>query len=218
MGYDYSNTYEQGLVVIDKIRDRKVYLQQFFGNEYSYDKVIERILEWENSNETKQKNGKVYKMSIEEYRKMLEVKRYNEIKKLPLLYLLFCLILRVDPLPAKIDFGRTRVPITKEMKIEIKYMDELSRQAVLLNENKIGSIEDLKAFRGRLEDEVRTLKGTRENLQRKKKKSVNQEDINKFDEELKKLAPRIKKLNADIRTATRLKCVQNCGNRNMIRQ
>ena len=204
MGYDYSNTYEQGLVVIDKIRDRKVYLQQFFGNEYSYDKVIERILEWENSNETKQKNGKVYKMSIEEYRKMLEVKRYNEIKKLPLLYLLFCLILRVDPLPAKIDFGRTRVPITKEMKIEIKYMDELSRQAVLLNENKIGSIEDLKAFRGRLEDEVRTLKGTRENLQRKKKKSVNQEDINKFDEELKKLAPRIKKLNADIQNCYKI--------------
>lgn len=204
MGYDYSNTYEQGLVVIDKVRDRKVYLQQFFGNEYSYDKVIERILEWENNNETKQKNGKVYKMSIEEYQKMLEIKRYNEIKKLPLLYLLFCLVLRVDPLPAKIDFGQARVPITKEMKIEIKYMDELSRQEVLLNENKIGSIDDLKAFRGKLEDEVRTLKGTRESLQRKKKKSVNQEDINKFDEELKELAPKIKQLNADIQNCYKI--------------
>jgi len=67
-------------------------------------------------------------MSIEEYKKMLEIKRKNEIKKLPLLYVLFCLLLKIDPLPAKMDFGKARVKITKEMRIEIKYMSELSRQ------------------------------------------------------------------------------------------
>ena len=30
LGYSYSNTYEQGLVIIDNTRDRKVYLQEFF--------------------------------------------------------------------------------------------------------------------------------------------------------------------------------------------
>ena len=135
---------------------------------------------------------------------MLEIKRKNEIKKLPLLYILFCLLLKIDPLPAKMDFGKARVPVTKEMRIELKYMNELSRQAVLLTENKIGSLDDLNAFRTKLEDEVRTLKGSRESLQRKKRKAMNQENIIKFDEELKILAPKIKQLNTDIQNCYRI--------------
>ena len=165
LGYDYSNDYEQGLVIIDNTRDRKVYLQKFFGDNYSHDKVIDRILDYENKNIAQY--GKKYKMSKEEFIKMLETKRKNEIKKLPLLYVLFCLLLKIDPLPAKMDFGKARVKLTKEMRIEVKYMNELSRQAVLLSENKIGSLDDLNTFRIKLEDEVRTLKGT-ENRQNKK--------------------------------------------------
>ena len=202
LGYSYSNTYEQGLVIIDNTRDRKVYLQKFFGDNYSHDKVIDRILDYENKNIAQY--GKKYKMSKEEYIKMLEIKRKNEIKKLPLLYVLFCLLLKIDPLPAKMDFGKARVPITKEMRIEIKYMNELSRQAVLLSENKIGSLDDLNPFRTKLEDELRTLKGTRENLQRKKRKSTNQEDIAKYDEELRTLAPKIKQLNTDIQNCYKI--------------
>ena len=202
LGYDYSNDYEQGLVIIDNTRDRKVYLQKFFGDNYSHDKVINRILDYENKNTAQY--GKKYKMSIEEYKKMLEIKRKIEIKKLPLLYILFCLLLKIDPLPAKMDFKNARVPITKEMRIELKYMNELSRQAVLLTENKIDSLDDLNTFRTKLEDEVRTLKGARENLQRKKRKSTNQEDITKFDEELKILAPKIKQLNTDIQNCYKI--------------
>ena len=143
-------------------------------------------------------------MSIEEYKKMLEIKRKNEIKKLPLLYVLFCLLLKIDPLPAKMDFGKARVKLTKEMRIEVKYMNELSRQAVLLIDNKIDSLDDLNSFRIKLEDEVRTLKGTRESLQRKKKKTTNQEDITKFDKELKTLAPKIKQLNTDIQNCYKI--------------
>jgi hypothetical protein len=202
LGYSYSNDYEQGLVVIDNTRDRKVYLQKFFGDKYSYNTVIDRILDYENRNTIKY--GKKYRMSIEEYKKMLEIKRKIEIKKLPLLYILFCLLLKIDPLPAKMDFKNARVPITKEMRIELKYMNELSRQAVLLTENKIDSLDDLNTFRTKLEDEVRTLKGARENLQRKKRKSTNQEDITKFDEELKILAPKIKQLNTDIQNCYKI--------------
>lgn len=85
-----------------------------------------------------------------------------------MLYILFCLLLKVDPLPAKMDFKNARVPIAKEMRIELKYMNEISRQAILLKENKIGSLDDLNTFRTKLEDEGRTLKGIRESLQRKK--------------------------------------------------
>ena len=114
------------------------------------------------------------------------------------------LVLKIDLLPAKIDFGKARVPITKEMRIEIKYMNELSRQAVLLNQNKIGSLDDLNAFRTKLEDEVRTLKGSRESLQRKKRKSSEQGDIDKFDKELNVLSPKIKQLNADIQNCYKI--------------
>ena len=202
LGYSYSNTYEQGLVIIDNTRDRKVYLQKFFGDNYSHDKVIDRILDYENKNTAQY--GKKYKMSKEEYIKMLEIKRKNEIKKLPLLYILFCLLLKIDPLPAKMDFENARVPVTKAMRIELKYMNELSRQAVLLTENKIGSLDDLNAFRTKLEDKARTLKGTRESLQRKKRKSTNQEVITKFDKELKTLAPKIKQLNTDIQNCYKI--------------
>ena len=88
------------------------------------------------------------------------------------------------------------------MKSSIK--EKLSRQAVLLSENKIGSLDDLNTFRIKLEDEVRTLKGTRENLQRKKRKSTKQEDIAKFDTELKLLAPKIKQLNTDIQNCYKI--------------
>ena len=202
LGYSYSNDYEQGLVVIDNTRDRKVYLQKFFGDIYSHDKVIDRILDYENRNTIK--DGKKYKMRIEDYKKMIEIKRKNKIKKLPLLYVLFCLLLKIDPLPAKMDLKNARVPLTKEMRIVLKYMNEISRQAIILNENKIGSLEDLNAFRTKLEDEVRTLKGTRESLQRKKKKAMNQEDITKFDEELKILAPKIKQLNTNIQNCYKI--------------
>ena len=202
LGYSYSNTYEQGLVIIDNTRDRKVYLQKFFGDNYSHDKVIDRILDYDNRNTIKY--GKKYKISIEEYKKILEIKRENKIRKLTLLYILFCLLLRIDPLPAKMDFKNARISITKEMRIEIKYMDEISRQAVLLSENKIGSLDDLNAFRTKLEDEVRILKGTREKLQRKKRKSTKQEDKVKFNEELKIIAPKIKQLNADIQNCYKI--------------
>lgn len=202
LGYDYSNDYEQGLVIIDNTRNRKVYLQKFFGDNYSHDKVIDRILDYENKNIAQY--VKKYKMSKEEYIKMLEIKRKNEIRKLPLPYILFCLLLKIDTLPAKIDFKNARVPLTKEMRIELKYMNELSKQAVLLNKNKIGSLNDLNAFRTKLEDEVRTLKRTRESLQRKKRRSTNQEDIAKFDIELKLIAPKIKQLNVDIQNCYKI--------------
>lgn len=204
LGYKTIIDYEQGLVVEDLSNERKVYFQTFFGDNYSYNRTIDRILEWQKQDDTRIQYGKKYKMSASEYNKMLEIKRQNEIKKLPLLYLLFCLLLKIDPLPAKMDFKNVRVPLTKKMRIELKYMNELSRQAVLLNENKIGSLDDLNSFRTKLEDEVRILKGTRESLQRKKRKSKNQDDIDKYDIELKQLAPRIKSLNADIQNCYKI--------------
>lgn len=198
LGYKCENEFYQGLVVTDIAKDRKIYLQKFFGDEYSYERVIDRIITFQNRDEDKISNGKKYVMNREIYERMIKQKQEKEVGILPLLYVLFCLLLKIDPYPARIDFGNVRVSLTKEMKIELKYMNQLSRQAVLLSKNKIGSLDDLNDYRGKLEDEVKKLKGTREKLQRKIKRTVKQEDIADFDKQLKELAPKIKSLNEDI--------------------
>ena len=198
LGYESIITDDNGLIVYDDIRGRVVLLNKYFGDKYSYQEVKNRILYDRPAEPNYNATGKRYIANRETYERMLEIRRTRELKKLPLLYLLFCLLLKIDPLPARMDFGNVRVPLTKEMKIELKYMNQLSRQAVLLSKNKISSLDDLNGYRGKLEDEVRALKGTRENLQRKKRKSVKQEDIDEFDKQLKELAPKIKSLNEDI--------------------
>lgn len=144
------------------------------GDKYSYQEVKKRILYDRPAKPNYNLNGKRYISNKETYKKMLEIRRTRELKKLPLLYLLFCLLLKTDPLPARMDFGNIRVPLTKEMKIELKYMNQLPRQAVLLSKNKISSLDDLNDYRGKLED------------------------IDNFDKRLKELAPKIKSLNEDI--------------------
>ena len=186
------------MIFYDDIRGRVVLLNKYFGDKYSYQEVKNRILYDRSAEPNYEANGKRYIANRETYEKMLEIRRARELKRLSLLYLLFCLLLKIDPLPARTDFGNVRVPLTKEMKIELKYMNQLSRQAVLLSKNKISSLDDLNDYRGKLEDEVRTLKGTRENLLRKKRRFVKQEDIDDFDKQLKELAPKIKRLNEDI--------------------
>ena len=198
LGYESIITDENGLIVYDDTRGRAILLNKYFGDKYSYQEVKNRILYDRPAEPNYNANVKRYIANRETYERMLEIRRTRELKKLPLLYLLFCLLLKIDPLPARMDFGNVRVPLTKEMKIELKYMNQLSRQAVLLSKNKISSLNDLNDYRGKLEDEVRILKGTRENLQRKKKKSVEQEDVDDFNKQLKELAPKIKSLNEDI--------------------
>lgn len=198
LGYESIITDDDGLIVYDDIRGRVILLNKYFGDRYSCQEVKNRILYDRPAQPNYETNGKRYIANRETYEKMHEMRRTRELKKLPLLYLLLCLLLKIDPLPARMDFGNVRVPLTKEMKIEIKYMNQLSRQAVLLSKNKISSLDDLNVYRGKLEDEVRILRGTRENLQRKKRKSVKQEDIDDFDKQLKELEPKIKSLNEDI--------------------
>ena len=52
-------------------------------------------------------------MSIEEYNKFKQKQQQHELRKLPALYILICLLLKIDPLPEKIEFNNYRVPITK---------------------------------------------------------------------------------------------------------
>ena len=137
-------------------------------------------------------------MSIEEYNKFKQKQREHQLRELPALYILICILLRIDPLPEKIEIGNYRVPITKEMKISLKHLESLSKQTILLSENKINNLEELKSYRFNLEEKVRNLKGKRENLWRKRKRETNPEIKGKITHEIANLKALINKTNKDI--------------------
>ena len=195
-GYYVSENEDTGLIIERDESFQVVRPQELFGDNYTKEKIRYRI-------ENKIYNQvyipkKKYKMNIEEYNKFKQKQREHQLRELPALYILICLLLRIDPLPEKIEFNNYRVPITKEMKISIKHLNSLSQQTILLSENKINNLEELKSYRYNLEEKVRILKGKRENLWRKRSKETNPEIKEKITHEIGNLKALIKKTNKDI--------------------
>lgn len=195
-GYYISENEDTGLIIEMDENFQIVRPQELFGDNYTKDKIRYRI-------ENKTYNQvyipkKRYKMSIEEYNRFKQKQREHQLRELPALYILICLLLRIDPLPEKIEFNNYRVPITKEMKISLKYLESLSQQTILLAENKINNLEELKSYRYNLEENLRILKGKRENLWRKRSKETNPETKEKITHEIDNLRDLIKKTNKDI--------------------
>lgn len=195
-GYYVSENEDTGLIIERDESFQVVRPQELFGENYTKEKIRYRI-------ENKIYNQvyipkKKYKMSIEEYNKFKQKQREHQLRELPALYILICLLLRIDPLPEKIEFKDYKVPITKEMKISLKHLESLSQQTILLAENKINNLEELKSYRYNLEEKVRILKGKRESLWRKRKKETNPEIKEKITHEISDLKVLIKKANKDI--------------------
>ncbi len=195
-GYCISYNEKTGLLFSRDNSYKIVRPQELFGDNYTKEKILDRI---ENKNHNKiYIPKKKYKMTIEEYNKFKQKQREYQLGKLPLFYILICLLLKVDPLPQRIELNNYKVSITKEMKIAIKYLDSLSEQTILLTENKINNLNDLKSYRYNQEEKLRILKGKRESLWRKRSKATNPEIKEKITHEIDDLKALIKKVNKDI--------------------
>ena len=97
-GYYISYNEETGLLVSRNNSYKIVRLQELFGDNYTKEKILDRI---ENKNHNKiYIPQKKYKMTIEEYNKFKQKQREYELGKLPLLYILICLLLKIDLKPA----------------------------------------------------------------------------------------------------------------------
>ena len=195
-GYYVSENEDTGIIIERDNSYQVVRPQELFGDNYTKEKIRYRI-----ENKTYSQvyiPKKKYKMSIEEYNKFKQKPREHQLRELPALYILICILLRIDPLPEKIEIGNYRVPITKEMKISLKHLESLSKQTILLSENKINNLEELKSYRFNLEEKVRNLKGKRENLWRKRKRETNPEIKGKITHEIANLKALINKTNKDI--------------------
>ncbi len=195
-GYYISENEDTGLIIERDNSYQVVRPQELFGDNYSKEKIRYRI-------ENKIYNRayipkKKYKMSIEEYNRFKQKQRKYQLRELPALYILICLLLKIDPLPEKIEIKDYKISITKEMKISLKHLESLSQQTILLSENKINNLEELKSYRYNLEENLRILKGKRENLWRKRKNEANPEIKEKITHEITDLTALIKKVNRDI--------------------
>lgn len=196
-GYFISYNEETGFLISRNNSYKIIRPQELFGDNYTKEKILDRI---ENKNHNKiYIPKKKYKMTIKEYNKFKLKQREYQLGKLPLLYILICLLLKIDPLPQRTEINNHKVPITKEMKISVKHLDSLSQQTILLSENKINNLEELKSFRYNLEEKVRILKGKRENLWRKRSKETNPEIKEKITHEIGNLKALIKKTNKEYR-------------------
>ncbi|MGN1384265.1 MAG: relaxase/mobilization nuclease domain-containing protein [Clostridia bacterium] len=195
-GYYVSENEDTGLIIERNNSYQAVRPQELFGDNYSKEKIKYRI---ENKIYARAFiPKKKYKMSIEEYNKFKQKQRQHQLRELPALYILICLLLKIDPLPDKIKIKDYKVPITKEMKISLKHLESLNQQTILLAENKINNLEELKSYRYNLEEKLRILKGKRENLWRKRKKETNPEIKEKITHEIGNLKALINKANKDI--------------------
>lgn len=195
-GYCISYNEETGLLVSRSNSYKIVRPQELLGDNYTKEKILDRI---ENKNHNKiYISKKKYKMTIGEYNKFKQKQREYQLGKLPILYILICLLLKIDPLPQIIELTNHKVTITKEMKIAIKHLNSLSEQTILLTENKINNLNDLKSFRYIQEENLRILKGKRESLWRKRSKETNPEIKDKITHEIDDLKVLIKKVNKDI--------------------
>lgn len=195
-GYYVSENEDTGLIIERNNSYQVVRPQELFGDNYSKEKIKYRI---ENKIYARAFiPKKKYKMSIEEYNKFKQKQRQHQLRELPALYILICLLLKIDPLPDKIKIKDYKVPITKEMKISLKHLESLNQQTILLAENKINNLEELKSYRYNLEEKLRILKVKRENLWRKRKKETNPEIKEKITHEIGNLKALINKANKDI--------------------
>ena len=195
-GYYVSENEDTGLIIERNNSYQVVRPQELFGDNYSKEKIKYRI---ENKIYARAFiPKKKYKMSIEEYNKFKQKQRQHQLRELPALYILICLLLKIDPLPDKIKIKDYKVPITKEMKISLKHLESLNQQTILLTENKINNLNELKSYRYNREEKLRILKGKRENLWRKRKKETNPEIKEKITHEIGNLKALINKANKDI--------------------
>lgn len=167
--------------VITIYRDNcdKVRIEKVFGNEYSKDRINERLYL------SRQIVFKPmpHKSIFEEYSK------FNKPHKgIYGLYLYYCYLLGVFPKKHPKQY------LPYSIRQEIKQLDEFSEQVRFMVTNKIETIEDLETFSKNNYEEYRNLMGKRENLWKKYHRAKTEENKSEILAEINDIQPKIKEL------------------------
>ena len=170
---------------------RYVRVERTFGEEYSKESILFRI---KHTVSFKVPFPEVHTLTGKYRRKnKTSIRHKQKIKGLRALYLYYCYLLKVFP--------KQKYPpkYSKDMKEEIKKIDDYSNSARFLAKYNITTLTEVKEYKTSAINKVVELKGLRENLWRKHKRIKTNEEGQFICSEIQKLATKINELNTNIK-------------------
>lgn len=169
---DYELIYRAEKLSIKKAPYKKnIRIERAFGNEYSIEKIKERIKSEEAVKVPfpEMKNKKVYRGKV-------KIKNRKKVVGLRALYLYYCYLLKIYPKTVK----RRKTPIS--IKADVQKMDRISSEAKLLSSNDIKTTTELFLYIETLKKEIKELEERRDKLYYQNTKIKKEERQENYDE------------------------------------
>ena len=164
---------------------RNIRIERYFGEDYSIENIKKQI---QGTYLPTKKNYYKRSKKIDNYFSSLLKPKYNSFYGM---YIRYCNILNIYP-----EYMQKN-SISASMKEDIKKLDEISNQMILLANNQIETEEQFFSFYNELKNEWITVKGEREELWRLYREDKNI-DKNELKEKIDKLSNKIVRINDDI--------------------
>lgn len=184
MNYVVENRYGK-LSVRKEPYKRNIRIARAFGDEYTIENIEKRIYETEQTRVPfpEARYGRKKYKNI----KRQNFKNRKKAKGIKALYFYYCFLLRIFPRNKKKIYS-------KELKEDIKKMDEISKEVRFICGNKIETIQDLMEYKKSFILERKKLKSERENLWKKSRKVKKENEKNEILTKIKLLQKEIKEL------------------------
>jgi len=164
---------------------RNIRIERYFGEDYSIENIKKQI---QGTYLPTKKNYYKRSKKIDNYFSSLLKPKYNSFYGM---YIRYCNILNIYP-----EYMQKN-SISASMKEDIKKLDEISNQMILLANNQIETEEQFFSFYNELKNELIAVKGEREELWRLYREDKNI-DKNEIKEKIDKLSNKIVQINDDI--------------------
>ncbi len=164
---------------------RNIRIERYFGEDYSIENIKKQI---QGTYLPTKKNYYKRSKKIDNYFSSLLKPKYNSFYGM---YIRYCNILNIYP-----EYMQKN-SISASMKEDIKKLDEISNQMILLANNQIETEEQFFSFYNELKNELIAVKGEREELWRLYREDKNI-DKNEIKEKIDKLSNKIVRINDDI--------------------
>lgn len=183
---DYTLTYRAGkLSIRKKGYKRNIRVERFFGDDYSYDNLKEKI---KNTYSPKEPFIEVYARGNNK----VHSKDYKNHKGIVRLFLYYCYLLGVFPSKER------RKRLTPEMRLEVYKMEKLSEETRLLVRENIETDEHFFSFKEKINNEYENYKKKKSSLWYEHKKAKKSEDKMKVFDEIKDIDEVMKKLKKEV--------------------
>lgn len=160
--------------------EEKIRIEKLFGNNYSLDKINERI------------NKSIYKyykpMPQKTIYQQYLLKSKTKHKGIYRLYLYYSYLLKVFPQ----EYPKQNLP--SSIRKDINKLDQINEETRFMVNNKLETLEDLLSFKEQNSIKLQELVSKRANLWKKYKRTKTEDDKVKIYNEIEELQPKIKEL------------------------